>query len=101
MELLPKSFNEFRRYFSVSVSSTQTIKEAYNEYEAQRKDKLNAAKRQREQMKRSEGRLPWPTSTADILPLSLGKQVQKRPVVTRSANVEDVCIHLPHKVGGL
>lgn len=96
MELLPKNFCEFRHYFQVSRSSSQTrIWEAYSEYEAQRKAKLAAAQRQRTQMKQMERSLPTPA--AHMSALSPGRHAQAT-VWTRSTNANADLVHLPYKV---
>lgn len=63
MELLPKSFTEFKHSLDSIGLSHARLLEAYAEYEAQRIEKLCVAKRERIKVKQAEQRLKWSNST--------------------------------------
>lgn len=59
MELLPKSFSDFKQGLDFTGLSHTSLLEAYAEYETQRKEKLRAAKKERVKLRQAEQRLQW------------------------------------------
>ena len=70
VELLPKSFSDFRMRFNEDVVSK--IQGAYLDYEDQRRNKLETARRLRSRMKDIERGLPWQPPPSTPLLASLG-----------------------------
>lgn len=83
VELLPKSFSEFKQGLDFTGLSHTRLFEAYTEYEMQRKEKLRAAKKERVKLKRAEQRLQWQDNT-DIIEkppiIDQHRQGTRRPV---------------------
>lgn len=88
VELLPKSFSDFKRGLDLTGLLHTSLSEAYAEYEAQREEKLCAAKGERAKLKHSEQRLQW-QETATMHGSTKNKQEKKKNLLINPAELPE------------